>query len=184
MCSEVLDERHGHLVDTGERSLVCACRACYLLFTSDGAAGGRYRAVGDRVRYDPAAPLSRAEWGELQIPVGIAFFFVNSALGRVVASYPSPAGATECELDLAAWDELAAAHPLLRTMKPDIEAIIAVRGEQAVETFLIPIDACYELAGRLRLSWHGFDGGTEVRQLLSGFLADLRQRARALGPED
>jgi Family of unknown function (DUF5947) len=184
MCSEVLDERHGHLVDTGERSLLCACRACFLLFTSDGAAGGRYRAVGDRVRHDPAAPLSRAEWGELQIPVGIAFFFVNSALGRVVASYPSPAGATECELDLAAWDELAAAHPLLRAMEPDIEAIIAIRGEQAVETFLIPIDACYQLAGTLRLSWHGFDGGTEVRQLLAGFLADVRQRARPLGPEE
>ena len=184
MCGEVLDERHGHLVDTGERSLVCACRACFLLFTSDGAAGGRYRAVGDRYRHDPAAPLSRAAWGELQIPVALAFFFRNSALGRVVASYPSPAGATECDLDLAAWDALAAGHPLLRAMRPDVEAIIAVRGEQAVEAFLVPIDACYSLAGRLRLCWRGFDGGAEVRQLLAEFVSDLRQRASALGPEE
>ena len=184
MCGEMLGERHGHLVDTGERSLACACRACFLLFTSDGAAGGRYRAVGDRYRYDPAAPLSRAAWSELQIPVALAFFFRNSALGRVVASYPSPAGATECELDLAAWDALAAGHPLLRAMRPDVEAIIAVRGAQAVETFLVPIDVCYMVAGRLRLCWHGFDGGAQVRQLLTDFVSDLRQRASALGPEE
>ena len=37
--------RHGHLVDTDKRSLACACRACYLLFTHQGAGtGGRYRA--------------------------------------------------------------------------------------------------------------------------------------------
>jgi hypothetical protein len=37
---------------------------------------------------------------------------------------------------------------------------------------------CYALAGTLRMNWHGFDGGTEVRQILSDFLADLRRRSR------
>jgi hypothetical protein len=41
MCAEVLAERHGHVVDLENRSLACTCRACYLLFTHDGAAGGR-----------------------------------------------------------------------------------------------------------------------------------------------
>ena len=41
MCREVLDERHGHVVDLEKRSLTCTCRACYLLFTREGAAGGR-----------------------------------------------------------------------------------------------------------------------------------------------
>ena len=165
---------HAHLIDPENRSIACACTACALLFTRPG---GRYRTVPDRVCHDPRAPLTAAEWAELQIPVAIAFFFVNSALGRVVASYPSPAGATECELDLGAWDRLARAHPLLQALTPDVEAILVVR-EPTAETFLLPIDTCYALAGALRVNWHGFDGGTEVRQILSAFLADLKRRAR------
>jgi len=165
---------HAHMIDPENRSIACACTACALLFTRPG---GRYRTVPDRVCHDPRAPLTTAEWAELQIPVAIAFFFVNSALGRVVASYPSPAGATECELDLGAWDRLTQAHPLLQALTPDVEAILVVR-EPTAETFLLPIDMCYALAGALRVNWHGFDGGTEVRQILSAFLADLKRRAR------
>jgi hypothetical protein len=170
-------------VETQQRSIVCACTACSLLFTNEGAGGGRYRTIPARVGHDPAAPLTDAEWAELRIPVAVAFFFVNSELGRVVASYPSPAGVTECELDLAAWDRIADTHPLLRAMTPDVEAILVIRGQpgtsddHGVETFLIPIDECYSLAGTLRLNWKGFDGGTEVRDVFAAFLAGLRQRA-------
>jgi hypothetical protein len=186
LCGEVVGERHGHLVDAQQRSLVCACTACALLFTQPGAAEGRYRTVPDRVRHDPAAPLSPTEWDQLGIPVSIAFFFVNSALGQVVASYPSPAGVTECELDLAAWDRLAVTHPLLRAVTPDVEAILVVRAQSRItdgdrdEIYLIPVDACYSLAGALRLNWHGFDGGAEVRTIMAEFLAGLRRRARPL----
>ncbi len=178
MCREVLGERHGHLVDTGKRSIACACRACYLLFTHEGAAGGRYRAVPERVCHDPGRPLTDADRNELQIPVSMAFFFFNSALGRVVAGYPSPGGTTECELDLAAWDRLAAAYPLLGEMAPDVEAIFVNRADG--EVFLIPIDVCYALVGELRLLWQGFDGGAEARAALAAFLAGLRQRTVAL----
>ena len=202
MCGERVPERHAHLVDIEPRSIDCACTACGLLFTRPG---GRYRTVPDRVRHDPDAPLTGAEWAELGIPVGIAFFFVNSALGHVVASYPSPAGVTECELDLAGWDRLAAAHPLLRAPSPDVEAILVVAGsprlaggpapapvgagdgdgtEGGVEAFLIPIDICYSLAGGLRVHWRGFDGGAEAQRLLTDFLADIRERARPLAPPD
>jgi Family of unknown function (DUF5947) len=181
LCGERLDGQHPHMVDMERRSIACACRACALLFTRPG---GRYRTVPDRVRHDPAAPLTDAEWAELQIPVGIAFFFANSALGRVIASYPSPAGVTECELDLAAWDRLAACHPLLGALAPDVEAILVVgggpRATAPIETFLVPIDVCYSLAGALRLAWHGFDGGAEVRQIVADLLARLREQARAL----
>ncbi|HYB19011.1 MAG TPA: DUF5947 family protein [Streptosporangiaceae bacterium] len=176
MCHAVLDDRHGHLVDTDKRSIACACRACYLLFTHEGAAGGRYRAVPERILADPRRPLSAADWGELQIPVTMAFFFFNSALGRVVAGYPSPGGVTECELDLAAWDRLAAAYPLLGELAPDTEAIFVNQDE----IFLIPIDMCYSLVGEFRLHWQGFDGGAEVREALAAFLAGLRRRAVAL----
>ena len=90
MCQTVLDDRHGHLIDMDKRSIACACRACYLLFTHEGAAGGRYRAVPERICHDPGRPLADTDWSVLQIPVAMAFFFVNSALGRVVAGYPSP----------------------------------------------------------------------------------------------
>jgi hypothetical protein len=181
LCGEQLGSEHSHMVDLQRRSLACACRACALLFTRPG---GRYRTVPDRVRHDPSAPLTDAEWAELQIPVGIAFFFFNSDLGRVIASYPSPAGVTECELDLAAWDRLAADHPLLAALAPDVEAILVVGGSPReatpIETFLVPIDVCYSLAGALRLEWHGFDGGSEVKQVLADLLATLRKRARPL----
>jgi Family of unknown function (DUF5947) len=174
---------HAHLVDLQRRSIACACTACALLFTRPD---GRYRTVPDRVRRDPGNPLTETEWAELRVPVGIAFFFINSDLGQVVAGYPSPAGVTECELDLAAWDRLAAAHPLLGALTPDVEAILIVRdqpgasGGHGTQVFLIPIDACYSLAGALRLNWHGFDGGTEVRQILAEFLDGLRKRAREI----
>lgn len=176
LCGEQLATAHPHMVDPKNRSIACACTACALLFTRPG---GRYRTVPDRVCDDPRAPLTDTEWAQLAIPVAIAFFFVNSELGRVVASYPSPAGVTECELDLAAWDRLTQAHPLFGALLPDVEAILVVR-EPTAETFLLPIDACYSLAGSLRLNWHGFDGGGEVRRIMSAFLADLRQRARTL----
>jgi hypothetical protein len=202
MCRDVLGERHGHVVDLEKRSLACTCRACYLLFTHEGAAGGLYRAVPEHVYHDPGRPLTDADWNELQIPVAMAFFFHNSALDRVVAGYPSPGGATECELDLAAWDRLAAAHPLLGTLAPDVEAIFVNRADDGsvgpggqlpqtppkYEVFLIPIDECYALVGELRMKWQGFDGGAEAREALAVFLDGLRRRAvplerRRSGPD-
>jgi len=195
MCREVLNDRHGHLVEVEKRSLTCACRACYLLFTHSGAGGGRYRAVPERVYYDPDRPLTDADWNELQIPVAMAFFFYNSALGHVVAGYPSPGGATECELDLSAWDRLAAGYPLLAALAPDVEAIFVSRqaGQGGIsppsppgppsgryEVFLIPIDECYSLVGELRLRWQGFDGGAEAHAALAAFLDSLRRRAQVL----
>jgi Family of unknown function (DUF5947) len=177
MCREVLGERHGHVVDLENRSLACTCRACYLLFTHEGAAGGRYRAVPEHVYHDPDRPLTDADWGELQIPVAMAFFFYNSELARVVAGYPSPGGVTECELDLAAWDRLADAHPLLGVIAPDVEAILVNRNEGRSEAFLMPVDECYALVGDLRMKWQGFDGGAEARAALTAFLDGLRRRA-------
>jgi hypothetical protein len=179
---------------------MCACRACYLLFTHSGAGQSwqqdpqpepekrigraRYRAIPDRYRSDPGHPLTLAEWDALEIPVGLAFFLRSSAGGETTGFYPSPAGATECRLDLDAWGRIAAEHPLLAAAEPDVEAILISRGERdqpGVETFLVPIDACYELAGRMRLLWRGFDGGAEARQSITAFLERVRERSRDLG---
>ena len=180
MCAERIPAEHSHVADLEHSSLMCACRACYLLFTQRQAGRGRYRAVPDRYLHDPVHPMSAREWEELEIPVGLAFFLRSSQRDEVGAFYPSPAGATECRLDLTAWAQLSAEHPLLQAMEPDVEATLISRTDDAVEHFLVPIDACYELAGRMRLYWRGFDGGAEARQSIAEFLASVRSRARFL----
>jgi Family of unknown function (DUF5947) len=183
-CATGIPAGHGHVADLEQSSLVCACRACYLLFTQPGAGRARYRSVPDRYLRDPDRTLSPAEWDQLQIPVGLAFFLYRSEPGELGCFYPSPAGATECALDLPAWQRLAAAHPLLGQAEPDVEAVLINQDESAgIEYFIVPVDACYELAGRLRMLWRGFDGGTEARQSIAEFLAGVRRRAKA-APRD
>ena len=183
LCATEIPADHGHLADLDQSSLVCACRACYLLFTGGQAARGRYRAVPDRYLADPAQPLSGAECDTLEVPVGLAFFLRSSRTSAVTGFYPSPAGATECRLDLAAWERLAGDHPLLGAAAPDVEAVLISRSGADVEAFVVPVDACYELAGRMRLLWRGFDGGAEARQAIAAFLDDVRGRARTLDRE-
>ena len=180
-CATEIGPGHGHVADLERSSLMCACRPCYLLFTHGHAGRGRYRSVPDRYLEDPGRPMSAAEWDLLEIPVGLAFFLRSSAAGEVTGFYPSPAGATQCRLDLAAWDRLATGHPLLAAIVPDVEAALICRTDDGVEHFLVPVDACYELAGRMRLYWRGFDGGEQARQSIADFLSQVRSRARPLG---
>jgi hypothetical protein len=185
LCSTVVPAEHGHLADLETSSLMCACRACYLLFTRSEAIRGRYRAIPDRYLTDPEHPISTADWEALEIPVGLAFFLNDSRTGHVTGFYPSPAGATECRLDLQAWNELAAAHPLLTAAEPDVEAVLVSRPDpraqtRTVDSFIVPIDACYELAGRMRLYWRGFDGGSEAKASITEFLDKVQSRARVL----
>ena len=39
----------------------------------------------------------------------------------------------------------------------------------------MPIDKCYELTGRLRMHWSGFDGGTEATRVIDEFFDRLRE---------
>jgi hypothetical protein len=176
MCAADIPAGHGHVADLETASLICACRACYLLFTRESAGRGRYRAVPDR--YLSGVPLSQAEWDELQVPVGLAFFLRSSVTGELSAFYPSPAGATQCQLDLAAWQRLEVSHPLLAAAAPDVEAVLVSNGDAGADLFIVPVDVCYELIGRMRLLWRGFDGGSEARQSIAGFLDQVRSRAK------
>jgi uncharacterized protein DUF5947 len=187
LCTEPVPPEHSHVVNLEARNLMCACRSCWLLFTREGAAGGRYRAVPERYLHDPAPAITPAQWDSLAIPVGLAFFFVNSELDRFAAFYPSPAGATESMLELDTWSEILAANPALAEPAPDVEAILVRRvsdresdGDQ-FECWLVPIDACYELVGRVKLKWRGFDGGADLWADLDAFLAGLRERSRPVG---
>jgi hypothetical protein len=182
LCAAPIGPVHGHLADLEHSTLNCACRACYLLFTEPGAGRGRCRAVPERYLRDPAHQLTAAEWAELDVPVGLAFFLYSSRRGQVCGFYPSPAGVTECTLDLAAWARLGQAHPLLSSPEDDVEAVLVNRAEAGIECFVVPVDVCYELAGRMRMLWQGFDGGAEARQSIAEFLDSVRSRARDLAP--
>ncbi|UXA10278.1 hypothetical protein KXD97_19280 [Mycobacterium sp. SMC-8] len=182
MCAEPVGDEHQHVVDVEGRQLMCVCRGCYLLFT-DTAATLRYRAVPDRYLAFPDLALDRRVWERLQIPVGLAFFFHNSSLGRTVAFYPGPAGATESELDLQAWNDIRGADPRVDRLAADTEALLVRIPDIPDATprgYLVPIDACYEFVGRLRMLWHGFDGGSEAHDFVDGFFTLLDQRAPAV----
>ena len=180
LCAEPIPDDHGHLVDLVARTLLCACRGCHLLFLSEGAGGSHFRSVPDRFLAFPDVALSPARWESLQLPVDVAFFFVNSSLARVAAFYPGPAGATESELPLDAWDDVVTANPRLGTLQPDVEAfLVRSRADgDGRECYIVPIDACYELVGHLRRLWRGFDGGPEAKAKLDAFFDDVRERAR------
>jgi hypothetical protein len=184
-----IGDDHRHVVDLDDRGMLCACRGCGLLFTEVGAAQGRYRTVPERyLRIEPFT-LAAAQWASLQIPVGVTFVVRNSHLGQAVAFYPSPGGATESELPLTAWEHIVAANPALAGVEPDVEATLIRSSDTGpgrpgaapagTECYVVPVDRCYELVGRLRLTWRGFDGGQEARAAITEFFADVSARARA-----
>ncbi|MFF9479522.1 DUF5947 family protein [Streptomyces sp. NPDC014733] len=183
LCGTALDTGHRHLVDTTRRSLACACPPCALLFDRPGAGGGRFCTVPDRVLADPGSAPSAAAWAALHIPVALAFFFHHSGLGRPVALCPSPAGATETEIDPAAWDTAFADSRLAALLAPDVEALLVRRTGDAADCYLVPVDTAYELVGRMRLHWTGFDGGAEARAALDTFFTALAERATGI-PEE
>lgn len=182
LCSIEIPDEHRHVVELDSRSLQCACQACALLFTAEGAAGGRFRGVPRDVYCLPDLTITAAQWDGLQIPVGVAFLFTNSDTGAMSAFYPSPAGATESLLPLGAFDELAHGHPALEELQSDVEAILVRFNRGASECFIVPIDVCYELVGVLRQSWRGFDGGKEAHERLDELFEGLRRRARSIPP--
>jgi len=177
-CGAGIDEIHGHIVDLPRRALLCVCRPCYLLFTQDGAGGARFRAVPER--YESLADFSTAAepWAALEIPIGLAFFLTNGSTGRTTAFYPSPAGATESELPLDAWTEMVRAVPPLAALTPDVEALLVNHTLDRMDAFIVPVDACYELVGRIRRAWRGFQGGDEVRREVDDFFTRTAERAR------
>jgi hypothetical protein len=48
----------------------------------------------------------------------------------------------------------------------------------------VPIDACYELVGRLRTLWRGFDGGREAHDAMDAFFAHVAERSRPATLDD
>ena len=88
----------------------------------------RYRAVPDRYLSFPARP-GPGRLGRAADPGRAGLLLPQLGAGRVVAFYPGPAGATESELPLDAWDAVLAANPALGLLRPDVEALL-LRGAE------------------------------------------------------
>jgi Family of unknown function (DUF5947) len=176
LCGEPIPPEHRHLVDVRSGELLCACRGCGLLMDRPGAGGGHYRVVGDRRRRLVDFRLDDDAWAAFEIPVDSAFFVRSTAAGRVVARYAGPTGAVESALDLAAWDALERANPVLVTLAPDVEALLVHRARGAREHWLLPLDDCYRLVAIMRTTWRGLAGGPEVWTAIGEFFDELEER--------
>jgi hypothetical protein len=175
-CSAVVPADHPHVAERPSRRILCACAACALLFSSEESV--RYRRIPGRVLYLADFQLTDVQWERLAVPISLAFFFYSTAAGRVLALYPSPGGVTECTFELASWDEIALANPVLQRMEADVEGLLVNRVGKARQYFLAPIDECYKLAGLIRMRWRGLSGGAEVWKEIDGSFAALKARAR------
>jgi hypothetical protein len=175
LCSSPLGERHDHLVDPKSRELRCACVACASLFGFRN--DGRWKRVRHRADRLEAFHLEDDSWSALGIPIELAFFYRSSRDQRVVAMYPSPAGATESLLSLDAWTRVENDNPVLRDLEEDVEALLVRRGRTGHEHYRVSIDACYALVGRIRKHWRGFGGGADVWGQIGSFFDELRSTA-------
>jgi hypothetical protein len=171
LCGAAIAADHRHLLEVASRELMCTCRPCSILFDRRAAAEGRYKLVGDRRLVLSDFVLDDVMWEDLRLPVDIAFFIRTAE--RVQAFYPSPMGATESLLDLDAWQALEEANPVLRTLEPDVEALLINRSRGARQQWIVPIDDCYALVGLMRTQWRGLTGGTEVWRALAEFFDRL-----------
>src|SRR5438270_1846079 len=72
LCGNGLHPEHQHLCEPLGRKLLCACDHCAVLFHPHGDT--RYKRVPRTVRALRNFQLTEAQWDELMIPIGMAFF--------------------------------------------------------------------------------------------------------------
>ena len=116
------------------------------------------------------------------VPINMAFFLKSSLENRVVALYPSPAGATESLLALESWNEIVRAIPILNEMEADVEGLLVNRlgySRGLLRRRVLP--AAYRRM--LQAGWpdshalEGLSGGTEVWRELGEFFTNLKARS-------
>lgn len=180
VCSQEIPSSHQHLLEPVARKLICACDACAILFSSQGQT--KYKRVPRRVRFLADFRMTDGQWDGLMMPINMAFFFKSTPQGRVIALYPSPAGATESLLSFDTWDEIVNENPMLLEMEADVEALLVnrighARGFSNPEYYLVPIDECFKLVGLIRSRWQGLSGGTEVWREIGEFFGGLKAKS-------
>jgi hypothetical protein len=175
LCGAGVDAGHRHLLHLVERRILCACEPCFAMRAGDA----ELRPSGTRVAILDDLALDADLWAKFQIPIGLAFFMVRERGQGILGLYPSPAGATECELYLTAWDELVAVNPGLIELEPEVEALIVNRMSEPARYAIVPIDRCYELVGMIKSRWEGISGGGAIDDAVAEFFASLDRGAGA-----
>ncbi len=175
LCSAVIGPEHAHLMVPLSRQLLCTCDPCSILF--DARQNGKFRRVPRRIEALANFRLTDELWASLCLPIGLAFFFYSTPAKRVVAMYPSPAGATESLLTLEAWKKLAEQNPILDELEPDVEALLVNRVAETKVYFRVPIDECYKLVGLIRMHWRGLGGGSQAWESIEQFFVSLNARS-------
>lgn len=172
LCPSGIAEDHRHLLHLVERRIVCVCETCWSLHSGDP----EYRPTGSRTVWLEDVVMPDDAWAALDLPTGLAFLLRSGVTDGMVALYPSPAGATECELPLTAWDRLVELNPVLDRLQPDAEALIVNRlaGDGPGEYVIAPIDQCYRLVGLIKERWEGISGGDAVERAVGEFFDRLR----------
>lgn len=167
LCSLAVPDRHRHLLDTAEDSVLCVCQACALLFVQDAASRGHYRLVPDRrTAIDPVPTKT------LGVPVGMAYF-VPRTDGAVIAHYPSPIGATQWEVDPDAWQSVVADRPELATLAPEVEALLVNTTHGRRQHWIVPVEDCFRLVAVIQQEWTGMTGGDRVWPAVDAFFEGL-----------
>jgi hypothetical protein len=98
--------------------------------------------------------------------------------GGVVAFYPSPAGATESEIDASVFDELCERNPRVKELDVDSEVLIVDRLTEGMRSAIAPTDQAYKLVGLVKVNWQGISGGPALAGAVDGFFEELREKAK------
>ena len=171
LCSEPLPEEHRHMLDTdsgsGVGTVLCACRACSILFNRDAASNGHYRLLPER-----RLRLAGVDPSGLGVPVGLAFLIAQPD-GAVRAHYPSPGGATQWEIGAEPWRAVVRDCPVLAELVPLVEALLVNTTGDRREAWLVPVDDCYRLVAIVRREWTGLTGGHRVGPAIERFFDEL-----------
>lgn len=151
LCAGSIALEHEHLLEPDARRVFCACKACASLFAQEEhRQSPRYLRVQRRAARLLDVDIDDATWAELGVPVGLAFFTVRGRTGEVVATFPGKSSTIETFVPLRTWSELERRFPVLKSILPEVEALLVRRTSRHQDYFQLSIDHCYELSSLLR----------------------------------
>lgn len=170
-CGKEIPDDHRHLLELMQKQLICVCDSCFII---GSIRHEQYKIIPQRTVWLNHFDISEELWSRFLIPVNMAFFLFDSARNSIIAHYPAAAGATESKLKMEPWKELEELNPELKTMLPDVEALLVNRLDNSQQYFIVPIDACYKLIGLMRTQWKGIFGGTAIQNIIRDFFTALQ----------